>query len=166
METKADLIAAVKEHARKRLDPDQLGIGTERVDLKLSGHLKVEASKRQFRWIVGEPPERGGGDDGPNPLAYFLSGAASCLMMQYAILAIARDIAMDDLGITARAHYDLSLGGSFTEALYDVKIESRESQETIKKLAGDAERLCFAHNTFKRAGMNLMTNLFLNGKKV
>ncbi len=140
--------------------------GAERVDLKKVSHLALEARKRDFVFLVDEPPERGGTDRGPNPLAYFIAGAASCLMNQYATLAIARGVSLDRMELTARGHFDRKIGGAFDEMVYDLRLESPAPEETILDLSKEAEKMCYAHNTLKKAGVKMVTNLFLNGKQI
>jgi putative redox protein len=168
MAEKDALVAVIREHIRKRneaSDKDFL-FGAERVDLRRVDHLQFEARKRDFVFYIDEPAERGGTDKGPNPLAYFIAGAASCLMNQYATLAISRDIPLGDMELTARGHFDRRLGGAFEEIYYDLRLESPASEEVILDLSKEAERMCYAHNTLKRAGVKMVTNLFLNGKSV
>lgn len=157
-------IETIKEHVRKRNEAtdEKFLFGAERVDLKRIHHLKFEARKRHFSFSVDEPPERGGTDEGPNPLAYFIAGAASCLMNQYAVLAIARDIPIDTMEMTARGHFDRRIGGGFSEIIYDLKIRSRVPKEIIMALSREAERMCYAHNTLKKAGVRMTTNLVLS----
>ncbi len=161
------LIDNIREHVKKRFEASdrEFLFGAERVDIRRVKHLKFEARKRHFRFTIDEPPERGGTDEGPNPLAYFIAGAASCLMNQYAVLAIARDVPIDDLTIAARGHFDRVLGGSFKEIIYDLRISSEASRETISNLSREAERMCYAHNTLSKAGVKMVTNLFLNEKQ-
>jgi len=168
LEQGEQLIANIKEHVKKRFEASdrEFLFGADRVDIRRVKHLKFEASKRHFSFTIDEPPERGGTDEGPNPLAYFIAGAASCLMNQYAVLAIARGVPIDDLRITARGHFDRVLGGSFKEMIYDLRISSEASKETILNLSGEAERMCYAHNTLKKAGVKMVTNLFLNENQI
>lgn len=168
MENQDGLVAAIKEHVRKREEAsdDKFLKGAERVDLRRIAHLQFEARKRDFTFCIDEPPERGGTGKGPNPLAYFICGAASCLMNQYASLAIARDIPLQDMELTARAHFDRRLGGAFEEIIYDLRLRSQASEETIIDLSKEAEKMCYAHNTLKNAGVKMVTNLFLNGNQI
>jgi uncharacterized OsmC-like protein len=161
-----ELIGVIKEHVRKRNEASdkEFLLGSERIDLKMVSHLKFEVRKRDFRFVVDEPAERGGTDEGPNPLAYFIAGAASCLASQYATLAIARDIPLDDIQLTARGHFDRRPGGAFEEIIYDLKLESQASPPSIVDLSREAERMCYAHNTLKRGVVRMVTNLYLNGK--
>lgn len=168
MSTDSELLATIKEHVAKRheADDEEFLFGAERVDLKHLDHLTMEARKRQFTFLVDEPAERGGTDKGPNPLAYFLAGAASCLMNQFATDAIYRDIKLDSFEITARGHFDRRLGGAFSDMVYDLKISSTASKDQILSLAREAEEMCYAHQTLKKAGVKMTTNLFLNGQPI
>ncbi|MDA4124490.1 MAG: OsmC family protein [Thaumarchaeota archaeon] len=159
------LIDTIKEHVRKRHEASdkEFLFGAERVDLRRVDHLKMEARKRDFVFIVDEPAERGGTDQGPNPLAYFLAGAASCLMNQYSTAAIAKGISLDDLQMTARGHFDRRIGGAFDEMIYDVRVSSNAPRDAIVELAKEAQDMCYAHNTLRKAGLTLKTNLYLNG---
>ena len=162
------LVATIKEHIKKRNEATDAGFlfGAERVDLRRVEHLKFEAHKRQFTFFVDEPSDRGGTDEAPNPLAYFIAGAASCLLNQYATLAIAREVSLTGLELVARGHFDRRLGGTFHEMIYDVKLNTTASRETVLNLAREAERMCYAHNTLKQAGVKMVTNLFLNGEQI
>jgi len=168
MKGDSELTGIIREHVKKRheADDEEFLFGAERVDLKHLDHLTMEARKRHFTFLVDEPEERGGTDKGPNPLAYFLAGAASCLMNQYATDAIYRDIKLDEFEITARGHFDRRLGGAFSDMVYDLRITSDASKEQILSLAKEAEEMCYAHNTLKKAGVKMVSNIFLNGQRI
>jgi uncharacterized OsmC-like protein len=160
------LVATIKEHVRKRheADDEKFLFGAERIDLRRVRHLKLEAHKRGFTFVVDEPAERGGTDQGPNPLAYFIAGAASCLVNQFLTDAIYRGVKLDDVELAARGHFDRRLGGAFTEIIYDLKLASPSPRKKILLLAKEAEEMCYAHNTLRKAGVKMTLNLFLNGK--
>jgi len=168
MPSKQELVRVIKEHVKKRNEANDEAFlfGSERVDLRMVGHLKFEARKRGFKFLVDEPAERGGTDKAPNPLAYFIAGAASCLLNQYATLAIARDLQLDDVRLTARGHFDRRIGGAFEEIIYDIWLESNANPESIVALSEEAKRMCYAHNTLKRGGVKMVTNLYLNGRQL
>ncbi len=85
-------------------------------------------------------------------------------MNQLATDAIYRGIKLDELEVTARGHFDRRMGGAFTEIIYDVKLDSRAPREAVASLAKEAEEMCYAHNTLKKAGVRMVTNILLNGK--
>lgn len=163
-----DRIRIIKEHVERRYKADdkEFLFGADRVDLRRLDHTKFEAKKRHFSFLVDEPPERGGTDQGPNPLAYFIAGAASCLMNQYSVAAIAKGIPLEAMEMTARGHFDRKIGGAFDEIIYDLKLRSPAPARTILDLSKEAEAMCYAHNTLKKAGVKMTTNLFLNGQRV
>jgi len=72
------------------------------VDLKNIQDFKQEAVTQGFKLTVDESPMYGGSGAGPNPLSYFITGAAACLMNQYIRLATASDVLIDDLEVTAQ----------------------------------------------------------------
>ena len=168
MATDDRLTAIIKEHVKKRHEADdkEFLLGAERVDLRRVDHLKVEVRKRDFVFCVDEPEDRGGTDLGPNPLAYFIAGAASCLINQFLTDAIYRGVALEAVEMVARGHFDRRIGGAFKEIIYDLRLTSPSSKEDILDLAKEAEEMCYAHQTLGKAGVKLTTNIFLNGKRV
>jgi uncharacterized OsmC-like protein len=99
-------------------------------------------------------------------LAYFLAGAASCLMNQYAVLAIDRGVRFEEFEMTARGHFNRKLGGAFNEIVYELKISSRASAGKILGISKEAERMCYAHNTLRKAGVKMVTKINLNGNEI
>jgi len=125
--------------------------------------LRFQALLGGFEFTIDEPPERGGTDKGLPPLSYFVAGAVSCLLTQYAKLAIARDVPLKSMKAVARGHFDRRLGGEFSDMIYEIAIESPADEETIKAIAREAEIMCYAHNTLKKS-VRMRTDLLLNGK--
>lgn len=157
------LVSVVKKEDSKRRALKEVKIGTQRIDIALMEQLRFKASFGRFSFTIDEPSERGGTDAGLPPLAYFVAGAASCLMTQYAKLAIARDIPLTSMRAIARGHFDRRMGGAFTDMIYEIAIESPAEEDTIKEIAREAESMCFVHSTLKNA-VRMQTNLTLNGK--
>jgi len=137
-----------------------------RTDVSLLEQLTLEARCREggkkYRFLVDEPASRGGLARGPAPLSYFLGAAGACLLTQYAKLAILHSLGIDTMKILVLGHIDRHLGGGFTDITYQVRLTGSESPERVKRLADEAERCCFVHNTLKRA-LRTSTRLYLNG---
>ena len=138
----------IAEGLRKRRDgsDERFLSGAERVDIKYVNNLKFEVKKNNFQFLVDEPVDRGGTNTAPNPLAYFLTGVASCLMMQYVRLATANSISIDSFKLTARGHFSRRIHGAFNEIVFDVWIQSKEDRSTIVNLSKEAEELCIAQH--------------------
>jgi uncharacterized OsmC-like protein len=168
MSDRQHLIATIKEHVKKRHEAKdrEFLFGAERVDLRRVDHLKVEVRKRHFTFYVDEPAERGGTDQGPNPLAYFIAGAASCLINQFLTDAIYRGVRLEEVEMAARGHFDRRMGGAFKEIIYDLRLTSPSARKDILSLAREAEEMCYAHQTLKKAGVKMITNIFLNGEPI
>lgn len=168
MKVDASLVPKIKGLIKKRKEEsDQEYLhGAERVEVVHLENLCFEASKKDFHFLVDEPPERAGTGKGPNPLAYFLAGAASCLMMQYAELIIAEDLKIDKLSISARARYNRKPGSRFDDVIYDVRISGEENPERIRKLSVDAESLCFASNTLRNGAAQMSSTITLNEQQI
>lgn len=162
-----ELVKVVKEYLQKRSESTdkEFLFAAERVDLKIVHQLQFEARRRQFSFYIDEPPERGGNDTGLNPLAYFIAGAASCLLNQYGMLAMGRDITLQGT-MNAKATFERRMGGAFTAVDYDIRLESTAPEGEIRRLADDALSMCYANNTLRKAGVKIAMNVSLNGKAV
>jgi uncharacterized OsmC-like protein len=150
--------------------PDETFVfGAQRVTLELEGpgNGPFRAQQGSFSWIVDEPVERGGQNTGPNPLAYFLSGTAACLLSHYMLNAISEAMTVASLRLIARGHYNRVLeGGRFRDIVYDVHIETGASPDAVRRLAERAEAQCYAHNTLVAAGVSMTTNVHVNSALV
>jgi len=156
--------AAVRHRQKttSRADPEFL-IGTVRVDVKLLENVHSEATMRHFKWISDEPPERGGADAAPHPLAYFLSGLGFCQAVQWAGEAARNGITLGSLENTLRGRYDRGKERRFLEFIYDLRIESPDPPEKIRAMVETGERFCFVSNTLVSSA-RITGNIFLNGK--
>ena len=131
------------------------------------GSAPFRARKAGFEFIVDEPVERGGTNAAPNPLAYFLAGAASCWANHLASLAIVEGVSLSSLSVAALAHFDrVFVGGAFRDVTYDVRIVTDEAVERVVDLAERADVMCFASNTLANGGVSLTTRISVNGAVV
>ena len=160
-----DLAAVVRKEDSERRSLGAEKIGTDRIDVELIEQLRFEVSSGNFRFTIDEPPERGGTNAGLPPLSHFVAGAASCLMTQYAKLAIVKNVPLTSMKAIARGHFDRRVGGAFKEIIYDITIESPASPDAICEIAREAELMCYVHNTLKDS-VHMQTNLTLNGKRL
>jgi uncharacterized OsmC-like protein len=165
LRTYPDLVAAVKREDRERRDLKEAKVGTHRIDIELVEQLRFQASFGGFDFTIDEPSERGGTNQGLPPLSYFVAGAVSCLLTQYAKLAIAKSVPLASMKAVARGHFDRRMGGAFTDMIYDITIESPATEEAIRGIAREAESMCYAHNTLKKT-VHMQTILTLNGKRL
>ena len=85
--------------------------------------------------------------------------------MQYASLAIAQELSVETLKMIVRGHNQRDFPRSFSDMIFDVRIEGNLTQEEIESLAREASAQCFVENTLAKA-IPLTTNVSLNGTKV
>lgn len=141
-------------------------LGTIRTDLRNVEHLHHEAKLREFTITIDEPQKNGGSNAGPNPLGYFLIGAAACFFNQIAKVTIMKSLKIDTLEMTARAHVDLAkVGGHFTDIIYDLRLTGSESKEKLVEMLREAEGMCFVHQTLKKV-IPMTANVSLNGDDI
>jgi uncharacterized OsmC-like protein len=153
--------------ARQAGQDERVLVGNERVDIVLegTGAGPFRVRKKDWEWVVDEPPDRGGDNAGPNPLAYFLSGAISCLLSHYMLCAIEEDVKIDALKVTARMRFNRAAEVSrITHVAYTVSLESPHDRAEVAALVTRAQELCYAHNTLLAAGVAMRTSVELNGE--
>jgi len=165
LKTYPDLVAVIRREDAERRALLEPKIGTHRIDIELVEQLHLRASFGRFSFTTDEPPERGGTGQGLPPLAHFVAGAASCLLTQYAKLAIAKDVQLSSMKAVARGHFDRRVGGAFTDIIYEIAMESAADEDTIRAIAREAELMCYAHNTLKNV-VRMQTHLTLNGRRL
>ena len=64
--------------SRRNAEPGTLAADRVVVEWIGPGTAPFRVRKGGFEFVVDEPVQRGGTDTAPNPLAYFVAGAASC----------------------------------------------------------------------------------------
>lgn len=143
-------------------------VGTVRVDLERRENKTFGAVFRSeeasFEFLIDEPSIRGGDSNGPTPLGYFVAGAASCLVMQYASVIKERSLPVEGLRMLARAHHDRERR-VFRDVVYRVELEGPLAVGDVESLAEAASRRCFVENTLS-AVIPMTTEVRLNGKTV
>jgi uncharacterized OsmC-like protein len=140
-------------------------IGTIRVDITRQQRKAFEAvyksEDRSFQIQIDEPQARGGTNQGPSPLSYFVTGAASCLAMQYVNVLQERPVPLEGISVLVRAHNDRE-ARVFTDMVFQVSLTGPISPGDAEELARAASKRCFVENTLEKA-IPLTTEVELNG---
>ncbi|MBM2810719.1 MAG: OsmC-like protein [Chloroflexi bacterium] len=141
-------------------------LGTVRVDITHQAQKSFEAiyksEDQSFRIAIDEPTIRGGQNQGPSPLGYFVTGAASCLAMQYMNVMQERPLPLESMKVLARAHNDRQ-ARVFTDMVFQVSLTGPISPADAEALARDASKRCFVENTLEKA-IPITTEVSLNGE--
>ncbi len=143
-------------------------LGTVRIDVTHKGKKTQEAvyksEDKSFVMVADEPQSRGGKGEGPSPLGYFISGAATCLMMQYTNVLKENPMPVDSMKLLARAHNDRE-ARDFKDIIYQVDLTGSLSEAAAETLARQASDRCFVENTLSKV-IPITTEVRLNGEKV
>lgn len=115
---------------------------------------EARPDNQNFFWTSGE--------DGPSPLAYFVSSLAMCQMIHYGEHAGSNDLRIDALSIRVEGKFKVSRPRYFSEIAYSVDLKSPESVERIRELTSNAASDCYITNTLKKA-CKVYGSLTLNG---
>lgn len=90
---------------------DAKGIVRPSVTTRLLGDVTVESTftqyDRPFRFLSDEAAIRGGREEGPSPMRYFLSGLAFCLQGWYSKGSALEDCELEGLELELRTYMDM-----------------------------------------------------------
>ncbi|HEX9879692.1 MAG TPA: OsmC family protein [Candidatus Binatia bacterium] len=84
--------------------------------------------------------------------------------MQYTSVVIAKEIPIDSLKVTARAHHSQEKR-AFKDMIFQVYLEGGAVAEAAVDLAREASARCFVENTLNKS-IPVTTEVHLNGKKI
>lgn len=170
MSSSEDSLQKITQHIelRRKASGTSATKGSHRIDLEHVENLRFRGIAKEggnFSVEIDEPADGGGRGLGPRPSSYFLIGVGSCLLMQWAKIALAENMNIDGLRAIIRGHTISGIDGRFSDFVFDISVDGNESEENIKHLATESERFCFIGNTLKRA-VPCTTNVKLNGKEI
>jgi uncharacterized OsmC-like protein len=122
---------------------------------KSASKLSVVVTKGDNQGSVASVPSKpqswSSEEEGPSPLAYFLSSAAMCQCVHYSEHAAADGLRIDSLRIEVEGTYTVSHPRSFEEIVFTTHLESPEDAPTIERLFLTAVDDCFVTGTLRKA---------------
>jgi len=147
---------------------DSLGVGVENVEELMSNvtfvsdshwtrdGVRVVVEAREHRWIVDEPTELGGRDQGPNPVELVLGGLGSCLTVLAASFAPRHGVELRDFRVIVEGDLDPDgfLGLSpirpgFQDIRYRFEVDSPSPAERVHALLEHIQRVCPVKDTLR-----------------
>lgn len=139
-----------KQRMKERMERfnrfDQKGDIFSRVSVTVSKgdnmFSEAKTENGEFSWTSGE--------NGPSPLAYFVSSLGMCQMAHYSEHAASEDLKIENLDIRIDGRFKVSRPRAFSEITYVVNIISQEHIEKIKRLASSAASDCYITNTLSK----------------
>lgn len=102
-----------------------------------------------FAMATDEGPYHGGARSAPPPLAYFITGLATCFLTQMRAFAPAAHVHLDRIAVTARIEWEARLAGDGPYTAHgraivmDIDLDSPAELDRLKALVGIASRACY-----------------------
>jgi putative redox protein len=134
-----DIFAATQSHLRQR--PAEAAATFAVATRQLAG-LRSEATIRDFRLTLDEPPALGGTDSGPNPVELILAALGACQEITYRLFAENLGIPLNHVSVKVEGRLDLrglfavdeGVRPGFREIRATVEIDSPASKDDIERL--------------------------------
>lgn len=157
------------------LDPTKARIISPRVRSETGANTRVSVSSRGHQWVIDEPAEKGGTDDGPTPLESLLGSLVGCESVVLRLVADAIGFSYSNLVIDCEGTADLrgargvkGVRPYFTRVDMEIALTTDESERRIDLLRRNVELRCPVMNLFESADvqMNINWNILPKGNAV
>ncbi len=134
-----DIFTATQSHLRQR--PAEAAATFAVATRQLAG-LRSEATIRDFRVTLDEPPALGGTDSGPNPVELVLAALGACQEITYRLYAETLGIPLNHVSVKVEGRLDLrglfavdeGVRPGFRDIRAVVEIDSPAGAEEIERL--------------------------------
>jgi putative redox protein len=112
--------------------------------------LRSEATIRDFRLTLDEPPALGGADSGPNPVELVLAALGACQEITYRLYAENLGIPLNHVSVKVEGRVDLrgffavdeGIRPGFRDIRATVEIDSPASADDIERLRATVDNHC------------------------
>lgn len=134
------------------------------------GGVQTEISIREFEpFVVDEPKNLGGKDEGPNPVEFVLAGLSSCTSVMIAIIAKEQNFSYSAAEFKNTGALDLrglmgveGISAHFQSVEFDVILTTNETEVRILQLKELVEKRCPVMNLLVDAGVPVTSNWIKN----
>lgn len=130
---------------------------------KWESGVKTNIAIRNFKpFLMDEPADLGGTDEGPNPMEFVLAALNGCNGVMIPLISKEINFSFSDIEFDSTGIIDIrGLSGvegvspHFQKVRFDVKITTDESDERIQLLKETVEKRCPVYNLLKDAGTHI-----------
>ncbi|WP_096200528.1 OsmC family protein [Bacillus sp. FJAT-45350] len=130
---------------------------------KWDEQVKSSHNIREFNsFIMDEPVELGGTDEGANPMEYIAAALNGCKAVMIPLIAKEQGFTFTNLDFETTGVIDIrglmgeeGVNPHFQKVRFTVKIETEESEEAIEKLKSEVERRCPVYNLLADANVKI-----------
>lgn len=131
-----------------------------------TGGVQTEISIREFKpFLIDEPTNLGGKNEGPNPVELILAGLSSCTSVMISIIAKEQDFSYEAAEFKNAGEIDLrglmgveGVSSHFQSVNFDVIIKTDETEERILQLKESVEKRCPVMSLLVDAGVPVTSN--------
>ena len=126
---------------------------------KWTGGVQTSIAIRSFKpFLVDEPEDLGGSDQGPNPVELVLAALSSCTSVMIAIIAKEQGFVYEAVDFSNSGELDIAglmgaedVSTHFQTIDFNVAIKTTESNEKLQQLQKEVERRCPVFNLLQDA---------------
>lgn len=144
------------------LDPSKAKIILPRVRCEAGSGTRVAVSSRDHRWVIDEPAEKGGSDEGPTPLESLLGSLVGCESVVLRLVADTIGFRYSNLVIDCEGTADLrgargvkGVRPYFTRVSMEIALTTDEGERRIDLLRRNVELRCPVMNLFESADVEM-----------
>lgn len=128
-----------------------------------TGGVQTEIHIREFdSFLIDEPANLGGVDEGPNPVEFVLAGLNGCVSVMVSMIAKEMDLTYSAVDLDTKGTLDvrglMGMNGvtpNFQTVTLNVTITTDESQERIDELKEKVESRCPVMAMIKGSGVTV-----------
>lgn len=126
-----------------------MAISTVKISSKVAAGFKI-TNKGSHSFIIDQPIEAGGGDEGPNPLEVFLSTLGACICTLGRIISQQKNLGIKEIEVDVEGDIDKDFlmgkttegRAGFTEIRSFVKINANLTEEQKQELTNEINLRC------------------------
>lgn len=134
--------------SQNEAEADELPTFGVRAEAETATRTTVET--RGFEFVVDEPEDLGGDDEGPNPVEYLAGSWAGCLNVVGHLVADEMDIELDGLAIDVEGEldparlfgHDEDVRAGYQEVRMSLSVDTGADEETLQEWFDEVEERC------------------------
>ncbi|MDV7143588.1 OsmC family protein [Tropicimonas sp. TH_r6] len=133
------------------------------VQAALSDGMRVDATLRDHAFVIDEPKQAGGTDQGPSPTELVLAALAACVSMVLRVAAVKHEIAVASVDADAVAKFDLrgvmfkeAVAVPFQEITLSLRVTGSVDDAQLALLKQAVHDYCPIHQLFTQAGTRIL----------
>lgn len=129
----------------------------------LQAGVKVIATSRDLSFVIDEPKDLGGTNEGPNPVEVVLGALGACQAITARLYSKKFGVEIEDFRVELAGELDLDglfgkapVRPGYSDIRYNIHVQSPSPKENVLKLIEFVEKICPVGNTLSHTvGLSL-----------